>query len=116
VICAALTARNDVMRGEKVRRAAFAAGSVPRDDEVGELPPCRLLIPINLTVGTSTYTSEVYTGQWNQLLVGIRTGFTLKFLGERFIDNGQYAFLAYLRGDIQLAQPAAFAVDLGVRS
>jgi HK97 family phage major capsid protein len=59
---------------------------------------------------------EVYTGQWNRLLVGIRTGFTLKFLGERFIDNGQYAFLAYLRGDIQLARPAAFAVDLGVRS
>jgi HK97 family phage major capsid protein len=73
-------------------------------------------IPINLTVGTSTDCSEVYTGQWNQLLVGIRTGFTLKFLGERFIDNGQYAFLAYLRGDIQLAQPAAFNVDTGVRS
>jgi HK97 family phage major capsid protein len=72
-------------------------------------------VPINLTVGTSTDCSEVYTGQWDQLLVGIRTDFTLKFLGERFIDNGQYAFLAYLRGDVQLAQPAAFVVDLGVR-
>jgi HK97 family phage major capsid protein len=73
-------------------------------------------VPINLTVGSSSDCSEVYTGQWSQLLVGIRTGFTLKFLGERFIDNGQYAFLAYLRGDIQLAQPAAFNVDTGVRS
>jgi HK97 family phage major capsid protein len=72
-------------------------------------------IPTNLTVGTSSDCSEVYTGQWDQLLVGIRTGFTIRFLGERFIDNGQYAFLAYLRGDVQLAQPAAFVVDTGVR-
>ncbi|MDQ3678641.1 MAG: phage major capsid protein [Actinomycetota bacterium] len=72
-------------------------------------------IPINITVGTSTDTSEVYTGDWSKLLIGIRTGLTLRFLGERFIDNGQYAFLAYLRGDVQLAQPAAFVVDTGVR-
>jgi HK97 family phage major capsid protein len=73
-------------------------------------------VPINLTVGTSNDTSEVYTGRWDQLLVGIRTGLTIRFLGERFMDNLQYAFLAYLRGDVQLAQPAAFAVDLGVRA
>jgi HK97 family phage major capsid protein len=72
-------------------------------------------VPTNLTVGTSTDCSEVYTADWSNLLVGLRTGFTIKFLGERFIDNGQYAFMAYLRGDIQLAQPAAFVVDLGVR-
>jgi len=73
-------------------------------------------IPINLTTGTSTDTSEVYTGQWDQLMVGIRTDFRLLFLRERFVaDNLQYAFLAYLRADAQLAQPAAFAVDQGVR-
>jgi HK97 family phage major capsid protein len=73
-------------------------------------------VPINLTVGTSSDTSEVYTGQFDQLLVGIRTDFNLRFLGERYLaDNLQYAFLAYLRADIQLAQPAAFNVDTGVR-
>jgi HK97 family phage major capsid protein len=72
-------------------------------------------VPTNLTVGTSTDCSEVYTGQFDQLMIGLRTGFTIKFLGERFADDGMYAFLAYLRGDVQLAQPAAFAVDLGVR-
>jgi HK97 family phage major capsid protein len=72
-------------------------------------------IPINLTVGTSSDTSEVYTGQWEHLLVGIRTSLQIRFLSERFMDNLQYAFLAYLRGDIQLSQPAAFNVDLGVR-
>lgn len=73
-------------------------------------------VPIGLTVGTSTDASYVFTGQWDQLLIGIRTGFTLKFLQERYIaDTLSYAFLAYLRADVQLAQPAAFVVDRGVR-
>jgi HK97 family phage major capsid protein len=74
-------------------------------------------VPINLTVGTSTDCSEVYTGDWSNLLVGIRTDFQLLFLRERFVaDNLQYAFLAYLRADVQLAQPTAFVVDTGVRT
>jgi HK97 family phage major capsid protein len=69
-------------------------------------------IPINVTTGTSTDTSYIFTAQWDQLMVGIRTDFTLRFLGERYLaDNLQYAFLAYLRVDVQLAQPAAFVVD-----
>jgi HK97 family phage major capsid protein len=73
-------------------------------------------IPINVTTGTSTDTSYIFTGQWDQLLVGIRTDFTLRFLGERYLaDTLSYAFLAYLRADVQLAQPAAFVVDTGVR-
>ena len=73
-------------------------------------------VPANLTVGTSSDASEVYTGQWDQLMVGIRTSFRLEFLRERFLaDNLQYAFLAYMRADVQLAQPAAFVVDRGVR-
>jgi HK97 family phage major capsid protein len=87
-------------------------------------PPANMLpmlttkqVPINLTVGTSTDCTEVYTGDWSNLLVGIRTDFNLRFLGERFLaDNLQYAFLAYLRADVQLAQPTAFVVDTGVRA
>jgi HK97 family phage major capsid protein len=87
-------------------------------------PPAGLLpmyttksVPINLTVGASTDTSLVFTADWSQLMVGIRTDFTLRFLGERYLaDNLQYAFLAYLRADVQLAQPTAFVVDTGVRT
>jgi HK97 family phage major capsid protein len=87
-------------------------------------PPAGLLpmlttksVPINLTVGASTDTSLVFTADWSQLMVGMRTDFTLRFLGERYLaDNLQYAFLAYLRADVQLAQPTAFAVDTGVRT
>lgn len=73
-------------------------------------------VPTNLTVGTSTDCSELYTGQWNMLGIGLRTGFTLEFLRERYADNGQVAFIAHLRADVQLFQPSAFVVDTGVRS
>jgi HK97 family phage major capsid protein len=86
-------------------------------------PPAAMLpmlqtkqVPITLTVGTSTDCSEIYTAQWDQLMIGIRTDFNIRFLQERFAaDNLQYAFLAYLRADVQVAQPLAFAVDTGVR-
>jgi hypothetical protein len=49
-------------------------------------------------------------------MIGIRTQFNLQFLRERYLaDNLQNAFLAYLRADVQLAQPA-FVVDTGVRA
>jgi HK97 family phage major capsid protein len=83
-------------------------------DNIPRLPTNQ--VPINLTVGGSVDCSEVYTGQFDQLMVGIRTTFNLHYLGERFLDNGQVAFLAYLRGDVQLAHPAAFVVDTGIRS
>jgi HK97 family phage major capsid protein len=87
-------------------------------------PPAGLLpmyttksVPITLTVGSSTDTSLVFTADWSNLLIGIRTDFTLRFLGERYLaDNLQYAFLAYLRADVQVAQPTAFVVDTGVRA
>jgi HK97 family phage major capsid protein len=87
-------------------------------------PPAGLLpmyttksVPINLTVGASTDTSLVFTADWSNLLVGIRTDFNLRFLGERYLaDSLTYAFLAYLRADVQVAQPTAFVVDRGVRT
>ncbi len=74
-------------------------------------------IPTNITVGTSTDTSYVFTGDWSNLMVGIRTQLNIQFLRERYLaDNLQYAFLAYLRADVQFAQPAAFVIDRGVRA
>ena len=72
-------------------------------------------LPTNTTTGTSTDTSEVYVADWSKLLLGVRTQLRLRVLEERFADNGQVAFLADWRGDVQLAQPAAFNVITGVR-
>lgn len=84
-------------------------------------PPASLLpllatnqIPTNLSTGSSTTSSEVYTGQWNALVFGIRQGFEIEFLRERYADNGQVAFIAHLRADVAVLQPKAFVVDTGV--
>lgn len=86
------------------------------------IPPAGLVsryqtnqVPTNLTVGTSTDCSEVYTGDWSQLLIGLRTGPMTFQLVERYADMGQLAFIVWLRADVQLAHPEAFAVDTGVR-
>ena len=87
-------------------------------------PPAGLLpmltsktVPINVTTGTSTDTSHVFTADWSQLALGIRTGFNLRFLDQRYVaDTLSFAWLAYLRCDVQLFQPAAFNVDRGVRA
>jgi HK97 family phage major capsid protein len=99
----------------KLKEATTNAYMAPPANMLPMLPTKQ--VPINLTVGTSTDCSEVYTADWSNLLVGIRTNFQLLFLRERFLaDNLQYAFLAYLRADVQLAQPTAFVVDTGVRA
>jgi HK97 family phage major capsid protein len=71
-------------------------------------------IPINLTVGTGTTCSEVYCGDFSQLLIGMRADLTLQTLDQRYADYNQVGFFAYLRADVQLAHPLAFAVNTGV--
>jgi HK97 family phage major capsid protein len=98
----------------KLREATTSAYLAPPPDMLPMLTT--KTVPINLTVGTSTDTSEIYTAHWSQLMIGIRNDFRLVPLKERFLaDNLQVAFLAYMRADVQLAQPTAFVVDTGVR-
>ncbi|RYC14560.1 phage major capsid protein [Nocardioides zhouii] len=73
-------------------------------------------VPSNLTVGTSSDTSDVFTADWNQLMIGVRTELQITLLTERFMpDNGQYGFVAWWRGDMVPARPKAFDVVTGVR-
>lgn len=72
-------------------------------------------LPNNLTVGTSTDTSEIYLAQWGDVLVGIRLGVQLRLLGERYADAGQIAWRVFLRADVQLAHPESAVVITGVR-
>ncbi len=73
-------------------------------------------VPTNLTVGTSTDTSDVFTANWSELLVGVRTRLEITVLRERSMDVGAYELLAWWRGDIAVARPAAFDVVTGVRA
>jgi HK97 family phage major capsid protein len=84
-------------------------------------PPASLLpilptnqVPTNLTVGTSDTASEIYTGAWDNLAIGMRTTMELVFLRERYADYGQFGFIAHMRADVQTLHPAAFTVDTGI--
>lgn len=97
----------------KLKEATTNAYMAPPSALLPLLPTSQ--VPITLTTGTSSDTSEIYTAQWDQLMIGVRTQLRLEFLRERYADNGQFAFLAWFRADVQLAHPAAFVVDTGVR-
>ncbi len=77
-------------------------------------------IPENLTQGTSSVASEVYVGQWNELLIGMRQRIIIEASKEAS-DATDSAFRqlqlhlrAYLRADIAVMQPAHFVVITGV--
>lgn len=71
-------------------------------------------VPNNLTVGTSNVTSDIFTADWTQLLIGVRTELQITLLTERYMpDAGQYGFVAWWRGDIAVARPKAFDVVTG---
>ncbi len=63
------------------------------------------------TKGTMTgRATDVFAGDWSQLLIGQRLGLTITVLTERYAENGQIGIVAHWRGDIQPARPGAFAV------
>jgi HK97 family phage major capsid protein len=71
-------------------------------------------IPNTLTVGTGTTTSDAFIADWSQLFFGVRTELAITVLHERYADAGQVGFLAWFRGDIGIARPAAFTVVKGI--
>ncbi len=71
-------------------------------------------VPIDLTHGTATDASEAYIGDWSQLIIGMRTSFTIRPLVERYVDTGEVGFFAYLRADVAVAHPEAFNVLTGI--
>ncbi|MGY1776906.1 phage major capsid protein [Geodermatophilus sp. SYSU D00804] len=73
-------------------------------------------VPVNLTTGTSNDTSDVFTGDFSQLYVGIRTALTITVLRERYmVEEGSFGLVGWYRGDIAVARPKAFDIVRGVR-
>lgn len=70
-------------------------------------------VPTNLVQGVATTASDVFVGDWNQLLIGVRTGLQVQVLTERYADTGQVGFVCHWRGDIAVARPKAFNVLVG---
>lgn len=72
------------------------------------------VVPTNQTEGTSTNASCIISGDFTQLMIGIRTQLRIELLRELYAANHQYAFVAHLRADVQLAQPPALAKLSGI--
>jgi HK97 family phage major capsid protein len=68
------------------------------------------VIPTNLTKGTGVNLTEVYVGDFRQLLIGMRMQLGIRPLFERYADTGEYAFSAWMRCDVQLEHGPAFSV------
>ena len=71
-------------------------------------------IPINETQGTATTASSILFGDWKELLIGLRSSLRIEILKERFGEFNQFAFVAHLRGDVQLAHKASFCRLKGI--
>ena len=54
--------------------------------------------------------SDVFAGDWRQLIIGQRLGFTVQTLVERYAELGQIGIVAHWRGDVALTRPRAFSV------
>ncbi|WP_435589177.1 phage major capsid protein [Micromonospora chalcea] len=65
----------------------------------------------SFTQGTATGTAtDVFVGDWTQLLIGQRLDVTIQTLTERYAEYGQVGIVAHWRGDVALARPRAFSV------
>jgi HK97 family phage major capsid protein len=68
------------------------------------------------TRGTMTSrATDVFAGDWSQLMIGQRLGLEIRVLTERYAENGQIGILAYWRGDVQVARPKAFGIYRGLQ-
>lgn len=74
-------------------------------------------LPVNLTVGTSTDTSDVFVGDFSNLIVGLRTDFRLMVNTDAYmLSNGQVAYVGWLRADIAVLRAGAFEVLAGLKA
>lgn len=65
----------------------------------------------SFTQGTMTSrATDLFAGDWSQLIIGQRLDFTVQTLTERYAENGQIGIVAHWRGDVALARPRAFSV------
>jgi HK97 family phage major capsid protein len=71
-------------------------------------------VPVNQTQGTATNASSIIIGNFQDLMIGVRTSLRVEVLRERYAEYLQYGFLAYLRADIQVARPGSFCVVNGI--
>lgn len=71
-------------------------------------------IPVDETHGTAENASRIIVGDFRQMMLGMRSQLRIEVFREMHADRHQIAIIAWIRGDVQIAQPTAFAQITGV--
>lgn len=71
-------------------------------------------VPINQTQGASSVASSIYLGDFREVFVGMRTELMITLHPDRYAENGQVAFVTWMRADVAIARPAAMGRIIGV--
>ena len=72
-------------------------------------------IPTDLVVGGSSDCSEIYVGDFRELVIGLREDVTVLRANELFAANGQVGFICHARLDIGVLHAQSFCKVTGVR-
>lgn len=70
--------------------------------------------PIDETEGTATDASSIVFGDFSQLMLGMRTEIRIDIFDQPLASTGQLLVVAWLRADVQLAQPKSFCKLTGI--
>lgn len=71
-------------------------------------------IPVDLSTGTATDTTELYIGDFRQMYFLMRENVSIQLLKEVFASTGEIGFACHVRADVVIPYPQAFAVVKGV--
>jgi HK97 family phage major capsid protein len=71
-------------------------------------------VPTTSVKGTANNASDVFVGQWNEMVIGVRIAVRMRILTERYADYNQVAVQADWRGDVGILQPSAFNIIEGI--
>lgn len=72
-------------------------------------------LPVDVDAGTSSDTSEIFTGDFSGLYFLMRESLSIQLLREAYAKTGEIGFLCHVRADVVINYPQQFTVITGVR-
>ena len=102
------------------RDAGTLAGLTDTTGQPLNVPPAIAGVPmlttssIQVDAGSGNDESNIYVGNFANLMIGMRNDIRVEVLRERFADTHQYAFVAHMRFDIAIAHAASFHKISGI--
>lgn len=71
-------------------------------------------VPITQTQGTASNASSIYTGDFTQMLLGIREDFRIEVLPQLYANEGKVAIVVHMRADVAVTRASDFGRLVGI--